>query len=82
MKPKPLLHQILEVPVEHLSYEDAFAELEQVVVALEAGEHSLDEGVNLYTRGQALARHCATLLEKAELKVRQLSGDQLEDFTG
>jgi len=71
-----------ETPVEELTYEQAFAELEQVVKALETGEHTLDESVRLYERGQELARRCAALLEQAELKVHRLAGDDLEDFTG
>ena len=66
--------------VEELSYEAAFTELEKIVAALEGESRPLDESINLYERGQALAKHCAALLEKAELKVRQLSGVGLEDF--
>jgi len=68
--------------VQELTYETAFAELETIVAALEAEGRSLDESLSLYERGQALAAHCAALLEKAELKVRQLSGDGLADFEG
>ena len=66
--------------VEELSYEAAFTELESIVAALEGESRPLDESISLYERGQALAKHCAALLEKAELKVRQLSGDELEEF--
>jgi len=65
---------------EELSYEEAFAALESVVEALESEQRPLDEAIALYERGQALSKHCATLLEKAELKVRQLSGGQLTAF--
>jgi exodeoxyribonuclease VII small subunit len=65
-----------------LSYEEAFAELEAVVAALESEQRPLDESIALYERGQALSKHCAALLEKAELKVRQLSGGELVDFEG
>ncbi len=65
-----------------LSYEAAFAELEAVVTALEGEQRPLDEAIALYERGQALSKHCAALLEKAELKVRQLSGGELADFEG
>ena len=68
--------------VETLSYEAAFTELEAIVAALEAEGHALDESIGLYERGQALAAHCAVLLEKAELKVRQLGPDGLTDFEG
>ncbi len=65
---------------EELSYEEAFAALESVVEALESDQRPLDEAIALYERGQALSKHCAALLEKAELKVRQLSGGQLTVF--
>jgi exodeoxyribonuclease VII small subunit len=65
---------------EELSYEDAFAELEKIVSALETGEHTLDEAIAQYERGQFLAKYCANLLDKAELKVQQLSGDEIVDF--
>jgi exodeoxyribonuclease VII small subunit len=66
--------------VEDLTYEAAFTELETIVAALEGESRPLDESINLYERGQALSKHCAALLEKAELKVRQLSGDGLVEF--
>jgi exodeoxyribonuclease VII small subunit len=65
---------------EELTYEAAFTELETIVAALEGESRPLDESIGLYERGQALARRCASLLEKAELKVRQLSGEGLTDF--
>lgn len=67
-------------PIDKLTYEQAFAELETVVSALETGEQSLDEALALFERGQGLTRHCAELLEKAELRIRKLSGDTLEPF--
>lgn len=66
--------------VEELTYEAAFTELETIVAALEGESRPLDESISLYERGQALAKYCAVLLEKAELKVRQLSGEGLEEF--
>lgn len=68
--------------VEELTYEAAFAELETIVTTLESEGLSLDESLSLYKRGQELSTHCAALLEKAELKVRQLSGDGLTNFEG
>jgi exodeoxyribonuclease VII small subunit len=67
-------------PIEKLTYEQAYAELEAVVGALETGEQSLDEALALFERGQGLTRHCAELLDKAELKVQKLSGETLEPF--
>ncbi len=67
-------------PVEDLTYEQAFAELEKIVAALEGEQHPLEDSLALYERGQALVKRCADLLDKAELKVKQLSGDELTDF--
>jgi exodeoxyribonuclease VII small subunit len=67
-------------PVDQLTFEQAFNELENIVGVLESGEHTLDASLALFERGQELARYCAALLDKAELKVRQLSGEELVDF--
>jgi len=58
--------------IQSLSYEQAFAELEAIVAGLEANQKSLDEALVLFERGQALAAHCAALLDRAELRIRQL----------
>lgn len=67
-------------PVDELSYEAALTELESIVAALESEGRPLDESMSLYERGQALIKRCAKLLDKAELKVRKLSGDELTEF--
>ncbi len=64
--------------IQSLSYEQAFAELEEIVYGLETNQKTLDEAIALFERGQALARHCAALLDQAELKVRTLS-EQVEE---
>lgn len=67
-------------PVEELTYEEAFAELETIVNALEGEQNPLEEAMSLFERGQALVERCGKLLDGAELKVRELSGEQLSDF--
>jgi exodeoxyribonuclease VII small subunit len=67
-------------PIEKLSYEEAFSELEKIVSALESGERPLEESMKLFERGQALTKRCAELLDKAELKVKELAGEDLTDF--
>ena len=67
-------------PIEKLTYEEAFAELEELVNALESGEQPLEDALALFERGQMLTRYCAELLAKAELKVQELSGEMLEPF--
>lgn len=66
--------------VDKLTYEEAFSELEAIVEALESDEHPLDETMVLFERGQALTHRCSTLLDKAELKIQQLSGETLVDL--
>lgn len=66
-------------PVEELSYEVAFAELELIVNRLETETLSLEESLTLYERGQALSKRCSSLLESAELRVQQLKLNQLDN---
>lgn len=61
--------------VENLSYEEAFEELGKIVADLEAEVSNLDTAVALFERGQALAKHCSELLNKAELKVQVLTDE-------
>ncbi len=56
-------------PVAELTYEQALAELEGIVTALEGEQNPLDEAMKLFERGQALVGRCGELLEAAELKV-------------
>ena len=58
--------------VEALAYDDAFAELQRVVAALEAGGGSLESTIAQYERAVALQRRCERLLAAAELRVQQL----------
>lgn len=66
---------VKETPIESLSYERAFQEIEDIVNRLEGEMGNLDEAIRLFERGQALAKHCSELLEKAELKVKQIDED-------
>jgi exodeoxyribonuclease VII small subunit len=62
--------------VDSLSYEQAFAEIETIVAKLETDSSSLEESLTLFERGQALSKHCAALLDQAELRVKQLINDE------
>ncbi|MCB0102104.1 MAG: exodeoxyribonuclease VII small subunit [Anaerolineales bacterium] len=67
-------------PVEELTYEEALAELEGIVEALEGEQNPLEEALKLYERGQALTARCGALLESAQLKVQKLAGETLLEF--
>lgn len=70
------------IPVKELSYEQAFEELEAIVTDLESQEHTLADALQQFERGQALAARCAALLDQAELKIQQVSGQELVPFNG
>lgn len=67
-------------PVEQMGFEAAYQELEQVLAVLENEELALEQALEVYARGQSLARHCANLLDKAELRLQMLSGATLSDL--
>jgi exodeoxyribonuclease VII small subunit len=55
-----------------LSFEDALAELEQIVTRLEAGRAKLDDAIAAYERGALLKRHCEAKLQEAKMRVDQI----------
>ncbi len=56
-----------------MSFEQALAQLEEIVRKLESGALSLDESLELYERGQTLATYCNAQLDQAELKIQRLT---------
>jgi exodeoxyribonuclease VII small subunit len=54
------------------TFEEQLAELEKVVDRLERGELPLEENVNLFERGTALANACREQLAAAESRVQVL----------
>ena len=62
--------------IETLSFEEAYAQLEAAVNALRDGQMPLERALHYYEEGMKLAQHCNELLQKAELRVQQLSVGQ------
>jgi len=62
-----------EKSVEDLNYEKAFQELKDLVQKLESDDLKLEEGLQLYERGQLLVERCTQLLTEAELKIKEIS---------
>jgi exodeoxyribonuclease VII small subunit len=54
------------------SFEDAQAELEQIVERLERGQAPLDEALRLWERGEELYAFCRAKLDAAEGRVEEL----------
>ncbi|MBM7518893.1 exodeoxyribonuclease VII small subunit [Nocardioides nitrophenolicus] len=62
-------------PSEELSYEDARAELVEVVRQLEAGGTTLEESLTLWERGEALATVCQGWLDGARARLESVLGE-------
>lgn len=71
-----------DTPVEEMSFEQAMAELEQVVQKLENGQVALEESIQLYERGAALKARCEGQLKAAEEKVAAITTDAEGNPTG
>ena len=58
---------------EQRSFEQAQAELEQIVEQLERGQAPLDEALKLWERGEELYTFCRAKLDAAEGRVEELA---------
>ena len=63
-----------DVPVDivAMSFEEALAELEQIVRRLEGGQVKLDEAILSYERGALLKQHCERKLNEAQQRVDRI----------
>ena len=55
-----------------LSFEQALAELEKIVGALESGQAPLEASIEMYERGASLKAHCEQRLQAARLRVEKI----------
>jgi exodeoxyribonuclease VII small subunit len=55
-----------------LSFEEALAELQELVKRLERGDNKLDDAIRSYERGALLKRHCEAKLREAQMKVEKI----------
>ncbi|MYN07285.1 exodeoxyribonuclease VII small subunit [Pseudoduganella aquatica] len=62
------------------SFEEAMAELAQLVTQMEAGQLPLEASVAAYARGSELVKYCAGQLDKVETQVKVLEGGMLKPF--
>jgi exodeoxyribonuclease VII small subunit len=63
-------------------YEDAVAELERLVQAMESGQMPLDSLLDSYRRGAELLEFCRSRLQAVEDQVKVLEDGQLKDWAG
>ncbi|TGO04147.1 Exodeoxyribonuclease VII small subunit [Serinibacter arcticus] len=66
----------MQIDVTTLTYEQARAELVDVVQRLEQGSSSLEDSMNLWERGEALAAHCQTWLDGARTRLRAVAAER------
>ncbi|MEM6491693.1 MAG: exodeoxyribonuclease VII small subunit [Pseudomonadota bacterium] len=59
--------------IDKLPFEDALAELERVVRALEEGEGGLQQAVDLYERGAKLRKRCEDELRAAQARIEAVA---------
>lgn len=58
--------------IRKLSFEDALAEMEDIVHRLESGEVKLDNAIDAYTRGAQLKKHCQAKLKEAQARIDKI----------
>ncbi len=58
--------------IRKLSFEDALAEMEDIVHRLESGEVKLDDAIGAYTRGAQLKKHCQGKLKDAQARIDKI----------
>lgn len=58
-----------------LSFEEAYAALEQIAEKLSDNSITLDESVKLYEEGVKLSKYCAEALEAAKQKIEKLHNE-------
>ncbi len=57
--------------MQKMSFEDALAELKEIVSTLDSGDGKLDQAIESYERGAKLKRHCEAKLREAQEKNRK-----------
>src|SRR5262249_25685855 len=65
-------------PADNLTFEQALAELEQIVRELEDGQTGLEEALARYETGVHLIKRCYHQLSHAEQRILQLTGQDGE----
>jgi exodeoxyribonuclease VII small subunit len=65
------------IDVNSMTYEEAYNELARIVESLEEEEHSLEISMEMFERGKILSNYCKEMLNKAELRIKDIDGDEL-----
>ena len=69
------------MPAKKFQFEAALSLLSEIVSRLESGEASLEESMTLFEEGSKLSALCYNTLDRAELKIRELTNSGEEEET-
>lgn len=58
--------------IRKMSFEDALAEMEDIVRNLESGQVKLEDAIDGYARGAQLKKHCQAKLKDAQARIEKI----------
>jgi exodeoxyribonuclease VII small subunit len=61
--------------IEKMSFEQALAELEEIVKKIDTGQENLADAVSSFERGVLLKEHCESMLKAAKLKIEKITSN-------
>ena len=56
-----------------MSFEQALAELEEIVKKIDSGQQDLETAIDSFERGVLLKKHCEAKLNDAKLKIEKIT---------
>jgi exodeoxyribonuclease VII small subunit len=67
--------------IEKMSFEEALAELEEIVKKIDTGEENLADAVDSFEKGVILKNHCEKMLKDARLKIEKITRSETGEIT-
>ncbi|MDC0081332.1 MAG: exodeoxyribonuclease VII small subunit [Emcibacteraceae bacterium] len=73
----------VEIPddIKKMKFEEALGVLEDIVRNLESGEVSLEQSIDIYTRGTQLKAHCEEKLKDATARIEKITSSANGELT-
>lgn len=67
--------------IEKMSFEEALAELEEIVKKIDTGQENLADAVDSFEKGVILKNHCKKMLKDAKLKIEKITKSESGEIT-
>lgn len=67
--------------IKKMKFEEALGVLEDIVRNLESGEVSLEQSIDIYTRGTQLKAHCEEKLKDATARIEKITSSANGELT-